>query len=596
MKRLIFFLLLICYVQLIAQENYPIREFRGVWIASVANLDWPLKRTYTTQQQQESLVKMLDSLKLLNINAVFFQVRPECDALYQSSIEPWSYWLTNAQGTPPNPLWDPLDFAIKECRKRGMEIHAWLNPYRACRNKSLYTYSTNHISKTHPEWTLTFNNLVILNPGMPDVWNYNISVIVDIVNRYDIDGIHFDDYFYPYPPDKITYQDTATFRLYPRGFTNIEDWRRDNVNTLMKMISDTIKALKPWVKFGISPFGIWKNGVPPGISGLDAYNDIFADPMAWLHDHSVDYIIPQIYWAINSGSTDYAVLMPWWADSADYYGRHYYVGHPFYKTSPKTYSSTLLSRSEMSNQIRLNRSNSKCDGSTFFQARNFPDNYNNVTDSIKVLYAYDALIPVMDWKDVVPPEPPLNLTYGTIPETGTNGLMWDAPPPSPTDGDTAIRYVVYWNKTASKPQQLEIPAEHIIDITGRNYYELTPETETYYLVTALDRNNNESDWSDMWGLDIDILADIPVKFELLQNYPNPFNPSTKIQFSIPQAGNVKLTVYNLLGQEVAVLVNDHLNSGLHEVEFNAENLSSGMYIYRLESSGNISARKMILMK
>ncbi|MBN1637753.1 MAG: family 10 glycosylhydrolase [Ignavibacteriales bacterium] len=594
MKKILLLVMLLSIIRITAQDIPPTREFRGVWIASVANLDWPLKRTYTTQEQQDALVSMLDSLKLCNINAVFFQVRPECDALYISSIEPWSYWLTNSQGTPPNPLWDPLEFAIQECRKRGMEIHAWLNPYRAVRNATTYSQHASHITNTHPEWILTFNNLKILNPGIPNVWDYNISVIVDIVNRYDVDGIHFDDYFYPYPPDQITYQDTATFSLYNRGIADIGDWRRDNVNTLMQMIHDTIKVLKPWVKFGISPFGIWKNGVPTGITGMDAYNVIFADPIAWLKDKSVDYIIPQLYWQIGGGQ-DYSKLMPWWADSVHYYGRHYFVGHPFYKTSPKTFTGGLLSRAEMSDQIRLNRANDKCQGSTFFQARNFPDNYNNVTDSIMALYQYDALIPVMEWGDTIPPNEPYALTFGTIPETSTEGLMWSAPPAA-VDGDTAMRYVIYYNMTTSRFTSLSNDATFIIDITGNNYYEITPQEDTYYYITALDRNNNESTASDMWGLDIDIYTNVPYKFDLAQNYPNPFNPSTKIKFTIPESGNVKLTVYNLLGQEITTLVNSILTAGHHEVEFNAENLSSGLYIYRLESSGNVAVRKMIFLK
>ena len=222
-----------------SQSNNPKREFRGAWIATVLNLDWPSSPYLTTEQQKKQLLDILDGLQEAGINAVVFQIRSECDAMYQSSIEPWSYWLTGQQGKAPNPFYDPLKFAVEEAHKRGMELHAWMNPYRAVRSAGNYTNSTNHVSQQHPEWILQFGNLKILDPGLPQVRNYVTSIIIDLVSRYDVDGIHFDDYFYQ---QGITTEDANTFQNYSRGFTNLGDWRRDNVNLLVKQIYDSIQV------------------------------------------------------------------------------------------------------------------------------------------------------------------------------------------------------------------------------------------------------------------------------------------------------------------------------------------------------------------
>ena len=292
-----------CAAPLLSQAP-PKREFRGAWLATVANLDWPV-RGDTPQNQKNQLISLFDGMSAAGINAVIFQVRPECDALYASPYEPWSYALTGSQGSAPSPFYDPLQFAVDEAHRRGMELHAWFNPYRAERSVDSYALAGNHVVVQHADWILTFAAsgttapLKILNPGIPEVREFVARVVADIVRRYDVDGIHADDYFYPYPPQAITNQDDATFAAYPRGFTNRGDWRRDNVNLLMKLVRDSIAAIKPWVKFGMSPFGIWKNGVPPGITGLDAYSVIYGDAIAWLHDRSVDYLTPQLYWRIG---------------------------------------------------------------------------------------------------------------------------------------------------------------------------------------------------------------------------------------------------------------------------------------------------------
>ena len=245
-------------------------------------MDWPSSPTASVDKQKEDLIKLLDELKAININCVVFQIRTECDALYASNYDPWSYWLTGAQGTAPSPFFDPLEFAVEEAHKRGIELHAWFNPYRAEKTVGAYSISNQHVTKLHPDWVIQIGSFKFLNPGLPEVMEYVTNVVTDVVKRYDVDGVHFDDYFYPYPPNNITNQDYATFQAYPRGFSNIADWRRNNVNMLVKMVNDSIQVHKSYVRFGISPFGIWKSGVPSGIIGLSAYNDIYCDAVAWL--------------------------------------------------------------------------------------------------------------------------------------------------------------------------------------------------------------------------------------------------------------------------------------------------------------------------
>ncbi|MDZ7363090.1 MAG: family 10 glycosylhydrolase [candidate division KSB1 bacterium] len=473
-------------INVFAGSNLPKREFRGAWIATVINLDWPSSPGLHPQTQRQELIRILDELQVVGINAVIFQVRSECDAMYASRLEPWSYWLTGNQGTPPNPFYDPLEFVIAEAHQRGMELHAWFNPYRSVREVGNYTNASNHVSVRHPDWIIQTGNTKILNPGLPMARSYITSVVMDVVNRYDVDGVHFDDYFYPYPPNQISNQDAATFSTYSRGFANIGDWRRDNVNLLIKMIHDSIQVVKPFVKFGISPFGIWKNGVPSGITGLDAYSTIYCDALAWLQQQSLDYLTPQLYWPFGGGQ-DYGKLMPWWASQMN--GRHLYVGQAVYRIPS-------WPANEMPRQIRLNRSNPNTHGSIFFRALFFRENPRGFTDSLKIdLYRHLALSPTMNWKDLVPPNPPQNLSFKRIAGTGTAGLRWDIPNFA-ADGDTASRYVVYRFNQPAIPASALDDASNIIAIAGERLSRpQTPPPEAgayYYVVTSLDRNANES--------------------------------------------------------------------------------------------------------
>jgi len=499
MKRIPLTLLVIIlgFSLLLSQSTYPKREFRGAWIASVTNLDWPSSPNRTVQQQKDDLTALLDVLSKAGINAIVFQIRPECDAFYISSIEPWSYWLTGLQGRAPSPLYDPLEFAIQEAHRRGMELHAWFNPYRAEKVVGDHTIATNHVTKQHTDWVITKGNYKFLNPGLPEVRNYVTSVVMDVVTRYDIDGIHFDDYFYPY--EGMSSEDAATFSAYPRGFTKIADWRRDNVNLLVEQVYDSIQSVKPFVKFGISPFGIWKTGVPAGISGMSAYSDIYCDAVAWLNTQTVDYIAPQCYWAIGGGQ-DYSKLVPWWASVEN--GRHLYPGQIF-KTSSSQWSPAYTSE-ELPNQVRINRSTTGVHGNILFRASFLSSNTFGFASFLESdFHRYPALLLQMAWKDTILPNAPNNLKYDLIADRGEVGFSWNLPATA-SDGDSASRYVFYrFDSESIVPDSLLHP-ENITQIVGERFFQPNPETENgpfYYVVTALDRNWNESGMSNIIRVD-----------------------------------------------------------------------------------------------
>lgn len=785
-KTLVLIIVAISFNLVFAQADSPKREFRSAWVASVTNLDWPVNPLNPPATQKENLITILDSLKAGNFNVVMFQIRTECDALYDSPYEPWSFWLTGTQGVAPSPMYDPLEFAIEEVHKRGMEIHAWFNPYRAVKKltgTNSYTPSADHVTNLHPDWILTFSNMKILDPGLPEVRQYNLNIIMDVVNRYDIDGVHMDDYFYPYPPDQISNQDQATYQQYGSGFNNIGDWRRWNVNQQMTMIMDSINTVKPYVKFGISPFGIWKSGVPAGISGMNAYSVIYADPIAWLHDHSVDYLTPQLYWKIG-GPQDYAALSAWWADSAAHYNRHIYPGHIF---------NTAYNNVELPAQLRIDRNNDKIQGSVFFRATHLKINEFGFLDSLKKnYYKYKAFPPLMNWKDTVKPSPVENVTFDRLPGMDVAGLMWENTATA-ADGDSSYRFAIYSFNTGNINETDIDNPEHIYVVTGLTYNTLdnvTKDENIHFVVTGLDRGYNESNisnivavskpgntqlvlpvnaaqnvadtvnlewnytsmassyileiatdenfenmfktvsglktltyeltgmeglttyywrvkstnpagdgeyssvysfttgfpvsptlvypehsttgypldlqfiwnsseaavrydfqvarsanfaessivldtidvadtllnvellsgnafhfwrvkavndlgksgWSEVYAFktgdpnSVDDENSLPEKYNLAQNYPNPFNPVTTINFSIPEASYVSLSVYNILGEKVMEPVSEFYNPGNYNIQLNASKLPSGLYIYTMKAGSHVITKKMMLLK
>ncbi len=467
----------------------PKREFRAVWISSVFNINWPQKSTDTPAKQRNDFIRLLDECHYAGFNAVIVQIRPAADALYAASREPWSQWLTGVQGKQPQPFWDPLAFMIDEAHKRGMEFHAWFNPYRSVTSPKT-PLASSHIARVRPDWHLTFDNPhKLLNPGLPQVREYVAGVVMDVVRNYDVDGVHFDDYFYPY--GGTSGQDAITFSRYPRGFTNIADWRRDNINLLIAMVSDSIAAVKPHVKFGVSPFGVWKTGVPAGIIAADtvpldmygAYTVIYCDALAWLQTRTVDYIMPQLYWGFG-GKKDYAKLMPWWL--AQTQGRHLYTGNAAYKLIEHDWAAD-----EVLNQIRFNRTQG-AHGCSLYNAGIIAQNAKGLRDSLqRDLFKTIALPPAMPWKDSTPPLPPTSLI---VRNHHRNVILSWQPSAQASDGEIPRYYAVYRfsygeriNTDDARSLQALTSETSFLDTTAK------PSERYVYVVTALDRLWNESE-------------------------------------------------------------------------------------------------------
>jgi uncharacterized lipoprotein YddW (UPF0748 family) len=387
----------------------PKHEFRAVWVATVNNIDWPSKPGLTTEQQQMEAVKIITDSRNLNMNAIIFQVRPTSDAFYPSDLEPWSRYLTGTPGKAPEPFYDPLQFWIDECHRQGMEFHAWLNPFRVAQNSN-EQLGGNHIAFQHPEWILKYGNLLYFDPGLPQTRDFVVRVVKDIVSRYDVDAIHFDDYFYPYP-QAAEFPDTVSFAMYNRGFNkqNKADWRRENVDMIIKMLNETIKATKPWVKFGISPFGVWRNKTddPRGSdtkAGATNYDHLYADVIKWQQNGWIDYLLPQIYWQIGHPQADFKLLANWWKDHA--YNRGMYIGHAVYKIETGSATPAWTKPGEMPNQIRMLRTIPGMEGSAFYSAKHFNRDLFGLQDSLRnSLYLKPAIVPPMKWIDNTPPQP-----------------------------------------------------------------------------------------------------------------------------------------------------------------------------------------------
>lgn len=493
----------LAYLAIPAAAAAPKREMRGAWIATVHRIDWP--KASGTEAQKQELRAILDRFEQAGLNAVFLQVRTECDALYPSGLEPWSQWLTGNAGQAPSPPWDPLEFAVAEAHRRGLELHAWLNPYRA-QASSARAMAPSHVTVRHPDRILDFpdEGLKLLDPGHPEVPAHVVAVVRDILARYDVDGIHFDDYFYPYAG--IAEEDAATFRAHARGFTDIAAWRRDNVNRLVRLVHEAVSSTRAHVKFGISPFGIWKSGVPAGITGLSAYDAIYADAPAWLEAGTVDYLAPQLYWRFGGGQ-DYGKLMPWWAGRASAAQRHLYTGLATYRIPD------WGSAAEILRQVRANRAEAGCQGSLLYNAGSLMGNLLGIRDSLETdLYATRALVPVMAWKDTVPPAPPRNPRLVAPPSGGAYGsLEWDAPPQA-ADGDSGFFYAIYRVTSATPPSGEYLDPANIRAVVGTRTLALSASDQgAFFAVRSLDRNANESGAGPVVaGIGAPVIRPVPV--------------------------------------------------------------------------------------
>ena len=498
--RVVFCLLLGLPLVARAQPAPPKRELRGVWIATVENIDWPSSRTLTADQQRREYRRLLDAQQRNGINAVFVQIRPASDALYQSDLEPWSKWLTGQQGKAPSPYYDPLPFLIEEAHLRGMEFHAWFNPYRASTDSVTRRLAPTHPFRQHPDWFLRYGGKLLYNPGLPAVREYITQVILDVVHRYDIDGVHFDDYFYPYPePGQVIHDELAFAEYNPDGL-KLADWRRQNVNVLIRDLHASIQQSKRWVKFGVSPFGVWmnqnENSEGSATKAFQGYTGLYADAREWVRQGWVDYLLPQLYWSTNFRVAAYPVLVEWWA--RNHFDRHLYIGHGAYRMMENTKADTTWRNPrELPRQVRLNRSYpTDVSGSVFFSARSLMANARNTTDSLRQHeFRYPALVPTMPWLDAVPPSPAQNLV---LTRTGSaTTLAWQPGPVAP-DGDLARYFIVYRFAQGENPSpddprhilamvpQTAIRTPVLVDTTAQ------PGAAYAYYVTAVDRLHNES--------------------------------------------------------------------------------------------------------
>ncbi len=456
---------------LFAQEEGK-RELRSAWVATVANIDWPrYEHRNNPDAQKADLIRMLDLFSAMHMNSIFLQVRPECDALYQSAFEPWSRFLTWTQGDDPG--YDPLGFALEEAHKRGIELHVWLNPYRinASSSDGGNYYDPSHVYIKHPEWAIAYSSgRKILNPGKPEVISYIGSIVRDIVTHYSVDGVHFDDYFYAYEGTPAAL-DATEYEEFGGGMS-LGDWRRDNVNRMVDTVYSVIQDVNPSIRFGVSPFGIYRDGVPDGIIGFDAYNGIYCDPLAWLRNRSVDYLTPQLYWP-TGGAQDFETLVNWWADSLYHYDRHLYPGQGSYRLSAdpglkkgilpddclhesKSYMDLYLSQmevqalkgtgdpvapwtlGEIGNQIDFIRSNLAKNGlgSVFFSAKDFSRVEGLAEYLMDHKYTHPTLMPEMTWKADDTPDSLQNIRFGII--DSAFYLLWD---PGPISGERVAVYV-----------------------------------------------------------------------------------------------------------------------------------------------------------
>jgi uncharacterized lipoprotein YddW (UPF0748 family) len=376
----------------------PEREFRGAWVASVSNIDWPSKKGLSTDQQKRELIAILEKCRQLKLNVVILQVRPSCDALYASKIEPWSEYLTGVQGKAPAPYWDPLEYAVNEAHARGIELHAWFNPFRA-RHSGGGSRASTHISKTRPAWAKNYGSQIWLDPGLPEVHDYSARVILDVVQRYDIDGVHIDDYFYPYPEkDKakkdMPFPDWTSWNNYQKtgGSLSRDGWRRDNVNRFVRRLYGDIHKAKPWVKVGISPFGIFRPGYPSQIKGFDQYESLYADPRTWLANGWLDYLAPQLYWRIEPAAQSFPVLLKWWAENNPH-GRFLVPG---INTSAVGKNRSAWPADEIIEQIDLTRKQPGTDGHVHWSMSALMNNEADVADDLgRKTYKRAALVPAL---------------------------------------------------------------------------------------------------------------------------------------------------------------------------------------------------------
>lgn len=468
-------------------RNYPKREFRGAWVHTV---DQTKYAAMSQVEMKKYFTSLLDKLSSSGINTVLFQIRPEADAWYKSSYEPWSRYITGTQGKDPG--WDPLAFMIRECHSRNMELHAWLNPYRVRNNKDK-VLSKDHFYFKNKWWFVEYGNYIWFDPGIPASRKHILNVVKEIVRKYDIDAIHMDDYFYPYPDGKLAFDDSKSFSEYGirQGYTekNKADWRRSNVNNLIKELGETIHNVKPWVQFGVSPFGIYRNKKddPSGsnTNGFTNYDGLYADVLLWVKNGWVDYVVPQLYWEIGHKVADYKTLIDWWAEYS--FNVPLYIGQDVLRTMKPD----SLSKSQLKRKMDMADNLSAVNGHCFWPAYEVERNAGGIKDSLRLKYfKFKALTPAFAKYDSIPPAEVSNLIYVKNAD-GSKTLKWKEPIHH-NDNDKVKKYVIYGFERDKAIDTSK--AESIIDFTTQSSY-VVPSKSKYsvFVVTALDRCGNENE-------------------------------------------------------------------------------------------------------
>ena len=486
-------------------------EFRGVWMSTAYNIDWPQAKA-TAENQRADYINKVDRLAAAGFNALIFQVRPMGDAFYPSNFATWSQYITGTQGT--NPGYDPLAFALEEAKKRNLEFHAWFNPFRISTDANFDVAA--YISrlpaesplKNNPQWIVKYagssRTNFWINPGIPEARQYVIDTILEVVRNYDIDGVHLDDYFYPYPVTtkditgkdvRVDFPDNAEFTSFGAGFASKGDWRRDNVNKFIEQLYASIKNQKSSVKFGVSPFGIWKNSTAEGgagTNGMSSFSDLFADSKLWIDKGWLDYIIPQVYWNFGFAAADYKLLTDWWSQKVSGRNVSLYIGHAAYKIGDASQSAAWSNAAEIPNQIIYNRKNTYIQGSAFFSTRDILANKLGIYDQMKDnLYKTKALIPTMPWRDAVVPEAPSVIS--AVPSGSNIEVKWNKSPAADVK-----KYVIYRfaeGETVNLQDSSKIAAIVNANAAAVNSYtDITAGAASRYIyvVTALDAYNNES--------------------------------------------------------------------------------------------------------
>ncbi len=481
-------MLLLSLAGAVAQDN-PKREFRGAWLHIIGQSQYA---KMSNDEMQDYLVHQLDELQYAGVNAIIWQIRPQADAAYTSDLEPWSRWITGKAGKAPAPLWDPLQWMIDECHKRGMELHAWINPYRVTTNKTEVP-AKGHIYHEHPEWFIKYaDGKIYFDPGLPESRNFIDKVVRDIITRYDVDAIHMDDYFYPYPVDGATFHDEKSYAKYGQGFSDKGDWRRHNVDLLIEQLHNTLQELKPWVQLGISPFGIWRNkkNDPTGsnTNGLQCYDALYADCPKWTREGWVDYMIPQLYWALDHKAASVLELEHWWNGVAN--GRNMYYGLAVRNCMDvrdiAADGGNTANPTQLRHKVELSRSLPNVHGITWWPGYDVTKNYKSVQDTLATqLMHRPSLIPAYTWMDSTAPQ--------AVEQLGADGSRLTWQPAATTDPrQQAVRYAVY---AFGAGERVDIEnGNALVGLTGETSFKLRklPAGTATVAVTAIDRANNES--------------------------------------------------------------------------------------------------------